>query len=189
MPKNIQLPTFILLLFVSVVAASRVAFGLGGSPMSTLSPIGAMALFGGAYFTEKWKGYLFPLLTLWISDVLLNRLVFFHEWQLFYDGSVWTYAAFAMMTFTGSLLKKINFRNVFAATLFITLIHWVVTDIGVWQSAYALYPKTGMGFVECLIAAIPYELNFLVGTLVYGTIMFGSAEYMIRRRSLQAQNA
>ena len=39
----------------------------------------AIALFGGAYFTKNTKAYFFPLITLWLGDIVLNKLVFYHE--------------------------------------------------------------------------------------------------------------
>ncbi|MOA27484.1 hypothetical protein D3C78_1483650 [compost metagenome] len=36
-----------------------------------------------------------------------------------------------------------------------------------------LYPLTLAGFGACLIAAIPFELKFLYGTVIYGAVMFG----------------
>lgn len=173
----------ILLLFMIVVAAVRILLHLQSniSPMANFTPIGAMALFGGAYFSSNKKAYLFPLLTLWLGDILLNRLVFYHEWRLFYEGFYWTYGAFALMVLTGQLLiKKVTIKNVIAASLIIVFIHWIVTDFGVWLEG-TLYPKTWAGWWACLTAAFPYERNFLAGTVLYGGLLFGSFEWMQNR--------
>lgn len=183
MLKNIQLKTGAVLAFIAGIAALRVGFSFAHSPLGNFTPIGAMALFGGAYFSDRWKAYILPLATLLISDLILNRFLYFQNWQFFYEGSGWTYAAFALMTLTGSLIRKINFSSFIGGVLVITLIHWIVTDIGVWQSSFNMYPKTFSGFVQCLVAAIPWELNFLAGSLIYGVIMFGSAEWM-KQKSL-----
>jgi hypothetical protein len=58
------------------------------------------------------------------------------------------------------------------STVVITLIHWVVADIGAMYIP-GLYPATLAGFWACLVAAVPFELKFLYGTMVYGTVMFG----------------
>src|SRR5215210_2225225 len=92
-------PRLIVLLFFMIsVAALRVIINAewGFAFLSNFTPVGAMALFGGAYFSSK-KAYLFPLLTLWISDIFLSRFVYGHEWQLFYAGFYWVYGAFALM--------------------------------------------------------------------------------------------
>lgn len=173
----------VLLLFIIAIAAWRViTFSLmpDNTAMSNFTPIGAMALFGGAYFTRV-RAYLFPIITLWLSDIFLNRLVYYGEWILFYDDFYWTYLAFALMVLVGSWMKPnqsvINFAG---SSMVIVFIHWIVTDIGVWLSG-TLYPMTLEGFWLCLVAAIPYELSFLAGTVGYGIFMFGLFEWTKRK--------
>jgi len=151
--------------------------------LSNFTPVGAMALFGGTYFTSK-KAYVFPLLTLWISDIFLGRFVYGNEWQLFYGGFYWIYGAFALMVIAGKLLlKNVSVKNILLAAVVITFIHWIVSDTGVWLAS-SRYPKTLEGFWACLMAAIPFERNFLAGTLLYSAIMFGSFEWMKSRYQL-----
>lgn len=173
-----QIKPIYLLGFIGIVALSRVWMTTTGhaSIFSNFSPIGAMALFGGAYFS-RIKAFAFPLLALWIGDILMNKLVFYGEWRLFYDGFFWTYGAFALMVVVGKyFMQQKTALNLLGASLIIVLIHWVVTDFGVWMSGFT-YPKTFGGWIACMIAAIPYERNLLLGTLIYGAIMFGSVEW------------
>lgn len=171
--------TIVLLLFMMAVALLRVVLNpeWGFAYLSNFTPVGAMAIFGGAYFTSK-KAYLFPLLTLWMSDILLSRFVYGHEWKLFYGGFYWIYIAFILMVIAGKiLLKNVSVKNILVAALVITFIHWIISDTGVWLAG-TRYPKTIAGFWACLTAAIPFERNFLSGTLLYSAIMFGSFEWM-----------
>ena len=147
------------------------------SAMSNFTPLGAMALFGGAYFSRA-KGFAFPLVTLWLSDIFLNRLVFYGEWVLFYEDFAWTYGAFALMVLVGRWVKPNQAIGRFiGSSLLIVLIHWIVTDIGVWLGS-TTYPQTIEGLWACLLAAIPYERNLLVGTLLYGSILFSVFEWL-----------
>lgn len=176
--KPDQINPLLLVLFISIVAISRVIMTANGhlSTFANFSPIGAMALFGGAYF-KNWKAFLFPLLALWLSDILLNKLVYYGEWRFFYDGFFWTYGAFALMVVVGKvLLQNRTVTNFIGASLVVVFIHWIVTDFGVWLTGL-IYPKTWAGWRACLVAAIPFERNLLLGTLVYGFIMFGSVEW------------
>lgn len=178
--KTFNPRTIVILVFMLAVATIRVWLNTksGFSLLTNFTPVGAMALFGGAYFNKSWKSFLFPLLTLWISDIVLSRFVYYHEWRLFYGGFYWTYGAFAMMVITGKfLLKNISVKNILLSALTVTFIHWIVTDFGVWLSS-AMYPKTISGWWACLAAAIPFERNFLSGTLLYAAIMFGAFEWM-----------
>lgn len=181
-----------ILLFILVTAAWRVLVSTGvefsASAMSTFTPIGAMALFGGAYLGRA-KGLAFPLLTLWLSDIVLNKLVFYGEWRLFYEDFAWTYGAFALMVVVGRWMKSNkSVARFLGSSLIIVFIHWIVTDIGVWLGS-TIYPQTLAGFWACLVAAIPYEQNFLAGTLIYGTILFGAFEWIkLRLPALQTSS-
>lgn len=150
------------------------------STLATFTSIGAMALFGGAYF-KGFQKYFFPLFTLWVSDVMLNRFLYFGEWVFFYEGSLWTYGAFALMVIVGNYLgKKVSILNFLGSALLITFIHWIVTDLGVFLGT-GMYPMTWSGWWMCLTAAIPFEQNFFTGTLLYGSVMFSVYQWMISR--------
>jgi hypothetical protein len=182
-----------LLIFMIVSAGAwRLLISGGHTPFSNFTPVGAMALFGGCYFSDKWKAYLFPLLTLWLSDVLLSFFVYYHEWRLFYPGFLWTYASFAGMVMLGTFIKKVQIKNVMIAGVSAALLHWVVSDFGVWMGGH-LYPKTWQGLVTCYVAAIPYIKNMLIGNLVFSAVLFGAFELAQKkfpglrvRRSLHA---
>src|ERR1700730_850163 len=124
--------TSILLLIMVVVASLRLLthFTTHLNPISNFTPLGAMALFGGAYFKGKMKPFLFPLLTLFISDVILSFTVYSSfRTGLLYAGWYWTYAAFGLMALAGKMLiKEVNMKSVLVSILAITLIHWLVSD-------------------------------------------------------------
>lgn len=141
--------------------------------LSNFTPVGAIALFGGAYFTDKWKAYLVPLLTLFISDIALNYL-YTSKLVLFYSGSFWLYLCFAIMVFIGSLIKKATVVSVLLAAMVSVAIHWLITDLP-WLYGN-LYPHTLAGYGQSLIAAIPFEKNMLFGDALFGLILFGGFE-------------
>ena len=64
-----------------------------------------------------------------------------------------------------------------ASTLVIVFIHWIVTDFGVWFKNPA-YTQDVAGFWACLEKAIPFEIRFLEGTLIYGALLFGAFEVL-----------
>ncbi|OLY94961.1 hypothetical protein SAMN05444008_111191 [Cnuella takakiae] len=180
-----------LFLFIALTGALRVLFNFSSelSPLTNFTPLGAMALFGGAYFSQRGKAVGFPLLTLLVSDIVLQQTVFSqYSSGLLYSGWYWVYGAFALMAITGRLLiKKVSASSVLLSAFVCTLIHWIVTDFGVWLGS-SIYPQTAAGFGACLVAAIPFELNFIAGTLVYSGIMFGAFEWL-QQRNKQLQVA
>lgn len=172
--------TIVLLAFMVAVAVIRIIFSLEPtmSPIATFTPLGAMAIFGGAYFQKNFKAYLFPLLTLWMGDIILNRLVYYAEWRFFYDGWYFTYGAYALMVFVGQrMIKKASVKNIVFAGFVATLIHWIGTSPSCFFIPNGMYPNTWNGYLTSLVAAIPYERNFLIGTLAYGGLLFGLFEW------------
>src|SRR5689334_22653390 len=126
--------TAVLLLFIVVVAALRLAAFSGWGPLTVFTPIGAMALFGGSYFRGYVKPLAFPLLTLFISDVILSFTILSQSpfrSGLLYVGWFWTYAAFALIAIAGKLIiKEVTIKNIAIATVVATLIHWLISDVG-----------------------------------------------------------
>jgi hypothetical protein len=59
--------------------------------MPNFTPIGAMALFGGAYLKNKNHAFLIPILSLWISDLIINNFIF-----SYYNDFTWFYPGFFM---------------------------------------------------------------------------------------------
>lgn len=169
----------LLLIFITAIAAVRVIinFDTQISPLANFSPVGAMALFGSAYFNKRWKAFSFPLLMLFLSDFILQQTVFkAYGNGILYGGWYWVYGAFALMTIAGRwLLKKITIKNFILSVFVCVFIHWIVSDIGVWYGS-RIFLQNLAGYISCLAVAIPYELRFLTGTLVYGIILFGSFE-------------
>lgn len=187
MKKLINPRNGILTLMILLGGAWRLFISNGSSPLANFTPIGAMALFGGCYFADKGKAFIVPLLTLWVSDILLNYFVYFHEWKFFYDGFLWTYGSFALMVIIGTYIKKTTIKSVVLASVSAALTHYVISDFGVWLGG-GLYPKNTQGFIACYVAAIPYLKNMLIGNLVFGGVLFGTFELLQNKFSLLQLN-
>jgi hypothetical protein len=158
-----------------IVAAAAFRFVSYKYPyvLSNFTPVGAIALFGGAYFTDKWKAFLVPLVTLFISDILLNYL-YTSKLEFFYSGATWVYLCFAIIVFIGTLIKKASVVNVLLGAIGAVAIHWLIMDLP-WLYG-TLYPHTLGGYGQSLVAAIPFEKNMLFGDLLFGLILFGGFE-------------
>jgi len=179
--------TRLLLVFIAAIAAIRVVLNFNDeiSPLANFSPVGAMAIFGGAYFNRQWKAFVFPLLMLFLSDLVLQQTVFkAHGNGILYGGWYWVYGAFVLMTFAARwLLRELTIKSFILSVLVCVFIHWIITDIGIWDGSH-IFPQNLRGYIECLITAIPYEWRFLAGTLVYGIILFGLFEWIRQRYPL-----
>ena len=172
--KNLNIRNWVLFFMMIAAVATRFIYLGEQSIMSNFTPIGAIALFGGTYYTNRYKAYLVPLLILFVSDIFITHS-YTGEWSLFYGGFAWVYICFAAMVFIGSLIKKVNVGSVLLASLAGVALHWLVTDIEPWLAG-TLYSKGIEGYFQSLIAAIPFERNLLFGNLVFGAILYGGFE-------------
>jgi hypothetical protein len=171
--QKINTRTIVLILMIVAAAAMRLLSYKFPYILSNFTPVGAIALFGGAYFTDKWKAYLVVLLTLFASDILINYL-YTSKWIFWYGGSFWVYLTFAIMVFIGSLIKKANVANVALASLVSVAAHWLIIDMP-WLYG-TLYPHNLTGYGQSLVAAIPFERNMVLGDILFCTILFGGFE-------------
>ena len=172
--EKINIRNSVLILMIILAAAGRFIHLDNQNVWANFTPVGAVSLFGGAYFTDKKKAFLVPLVTLFLSDLLINYL-YYHHFVWFYSSSIWVYISFAAMVYIGTLLPKINVINVVLASLGSVIIHWLLTDINPWLYGN-LYDKSSMGYFQSLYAAIPFERSLLMGNLIYGFVLFGGFE-------------
>lgn len=156
---------------------------------SNFSPLVAVALFGGAYYSKKLTSYLIPLLSIWLSDVVLNY-AFYQNFVPFYNGALFTYAAVGLVVLFGTVLvKKVKASNVLLASLISSVVFFLVSNFGVWAST-AMYTKDLAGLTTCYIAGLPFFQNSVIGDLVYSAAIFGLFELAQRKvASLQLQRA
>lgn len=144
------------------------------------APIGAMALFGAAYFSKKYIALIIPIIAMWLSDMVLNNVVYgqyFDHFVWFYQGFYWTYGSFVLISLIGFLLlKKVKVQTVLVGSLSSSILFFLVSNFGVWLSGN-MYPKDLNGLMTCYTAAIPFFKNTLMGDLVYCGILFGSFEF------------
>jgi len=183
--KKIDPRFAVLVLFMIAVAAMRIPNAAELTPWSNFTPIGAMGLFGGAYFTKKWKAFAFPLLTLFASDLIINVFVYDGKYGIMYGSWYWVYGGFCVIVLFGTwLLKKVSVKNIVLTGVAATLAYWSIVDFGVFLfgcTDITTGQKMDHSFsslLKCYAQGAPYMKNFLIGTLVYSGIMFGAFEWM-----------
>jgi hypothetical protein len=147
------------------------------------TPLGAMALFGAAYFGNRLLAFIIPLTAMWLSDLVINntnilinhtQVVNSHSgFEWFGGGFYWMYGSFALITIVGFLLlKKPNVLRVGTAGIFASLIFFLITNFAVWLGS-TVYPQNISGLLGCYAAGIPFFGNTLAGDLFYCATLFG----------------
>jgi hypothetical protein len=182
-PRLVMLATMILAAgLFRLLTASSVQ-----TPLANFTPIGAMAFFGGCYFTDRWKAYLVPLLTLWLTDIVLNRYLYFDSWVFFYSGFGWVYLSFILMVLVGQAIKKVSIKSVILSAVGAALLHWLISDFGVWLgggidiTTGLAYTRDWQGLLKCYYLALPFMKNMLLSNLIFSALFFGVFEFLQKR--------
>ena len=148
-------------IFVAILVAA--ALRLVPHPPN-FTPIGAMALFSGAYLGRKGViAFAAPLGALLLSDLVLG----------FYRGMPTVYFSVALVVIIGWMsLQRVSPLRIGAAAIASSVLFFVVTNFGMWLSS-GFYPRTLAGLQACYVAAIPFFQNTVAGDLFYATLLFG----------------
>jgi hypothetical protein len=141
------------------------------------TPIGAMALFGGAYLGRRWLAFAAPLAAMLLSDALIG----------FHSGMPFVYASVALIVLIGGIgLARKSVLRIGAAALASSVLFFLVSNFGTWAVS-GMYPMTLAGLGACYVAAIPFFQNTVAGDLFYSGLLFGG--FALLERALPAVRA
>src|SRR5947209_10697567 len=130
----------VLLGLVLVAAASRLV-----PHPPNLTPIAAMALFGGAYFPDKRAAYLVPLAAMFLSDLVLGL----------HRGWPVVYGSFMLIVCIGFWLRwRRTALRVACAAAASSLLFFVVTNFDVWARG-SLYLKMSEELLADDVTVVP----------------------------------
>lgn len=149
------------------------------------APVGALALFGGAYLGRKYAT-LVTLLILLVSDYLL---LYIHPFSsqfltvghiypltaLIHSTTLYVYGSFLLSIGIGMWLKKhMSVQNVMLSSLVSSVLFFLITNFGVW--AAGAYDRSLWGLWESYIMGLPFFRATVFGDLFYNGLFFGSYE-------------
>ena len=179
MKRQIDLNIFAIIGIIFIAAISR----LWLYAVPNVSPVTAIALFGGAYFANKRWAYLIPLAAMWVTDLLLNNIIYAPYFEGFvWGGSLWVYGGLILIIFMASrLLHKIDVGRVIGVSLCASLLFFFITNFGSWISGFQPYPKTFGGLLLAYEAGLPFLRYSFLGDLAFTGVLFGAYELMRRR--------
>ena len=150
---------FIIITFIVIAAVIRLF-----PHIPNVTPITAMALFSGVYFTDKKYAFIIPILAMFLSDLFLGFSLI----------SLFVYAAFILVGYIGIASKKMNVKTI----LISSISFFIITNFGVWLIGY---PKTMNGLLECYTLAIPFFRNSLIGDFFYAGVMYYAFQFVSDR--------
>lgn len=149
-------------LLSALLSAAVVARWLPHPPNFT--PIGALALFGGACYADRRYAFALPLLALFLSDLLIGLHILIPV----------VYSSFALNVLLGRWLRHHwGIINLASVTVAGSLQFFFTTNFACWIIGY---PHTLEGLINCYVRAIPFFRNTLLGDLTFVVVLFGSVK-------------
>ena len=164
------------LLLVFLVVVYRVITGLlihsGTSWLSNFTPLAAIALCSAAYLPNKYK-FSVPLLTLFISDVIINL---FYAAPLFDPQILVRYVALVVVGFIGFFLRnRASLKTLLPASIATSVLFYGITNTFSWLSDPG-YSRNFAGLIQSLTVGLPqygatptwmFFRNSLVSDLIF----------------------
>jgi hypothetical protein len=175
--KKIFTPSFFTITaLIAVVALARFI------PIPNFTPIAAIALFGGAYFSRKSIAFLIPLAALVITNFFLPVFDWFTTFAVYFS--------FILAGVIGLWIgRKVSVSRVIGGALMSSVLFFVITNFAawLWLGSIGFYPITMSGLMLCYGAGIPFFHYEVLGTLVYSGVLFGAFEFAKRRFAVLVQ--
>lgn len=135
--------------------------------------IGAVALVGGFWSKGRPAAMLVPLALLFVSDLVLNNLIYGSVSGSFtwgYPGMMWVYAGHIAMVLWGQKARQMHGLIGAGHAVMANLVFFALSNVGFWYGNPAL-PQTGAGLFMAYVEAIPFFVSATASTLVYGALL------------------
>ncbi|MEO8148672.1 MAG: DUF6580 family putative transport protein [Bacteroidia bacterium] len=154
--------------------------------MANFTPVGAIALFGGAFITNKKYAILLPLSVMFISDIIL-QITGQHGFHMLMP---WVYGSFVLITLLGRFVQKLQrgYSSVvltMVAPLFSSIIFFFISNFGVWVNGDV---HTGLSLAQCYIDGIPFYKGTVLGDVFFTMLLFTSFSIIKWRYPMVAVN-
>lgn len=140
------------------------------------TPVIALALFSGAKFQDKKWSVIIPVVSLFISDIILSYL---NNFDLFHNTILFTYGSILLVILLGRSLntERLNIAKTAVFTLLSSLLFFVISNMGVWLFSN-MYTLNLSGLTKCFVLAIPFLQKSIAGDLFFAVVLFGIYELL-----------
>ena len=151
----------LLILFILILACAL--YRVWDSRPMGFAPQIAMALFAGSISKDKRFAFLFPILSLFISDLLYQFLYTQGLTTIkgFYSGQWQNYLLIASITIIGFFINKAKIGQIFIGSLagavyFFLVSNFMVWIGGGWDINNQPYARSFDGLMLCFSEALPF---------------------------------
>ena len=181
----------LLILFILILACAL--YRVWDTRPMGFAPQIAMALFAGSISKDKRFAFLFPILSLFISDLIYQILYIqgLSTIKGFYSGQWQNYLLIASITIIGFFINKNKIGQIFIGSLagavyFFLISNFMVWIGGGWDINNQPYPRSFSGLMLCYSEALPFFKWSVLSTLLFNGIFFGSF-YLLGKSALKKE--
>ncbi len=168
MKFNLRIILFTALLVI-IATISKILFA-SKIEWSGFSPIIAISLFSGMIVKDKGKSFLYPLIALLLSDVIIEVLYRTGNFafQGLYSYQWLNYGFLLFSVLIGWILKGKNYARIFSGALAAPTVFFLISNLTVWlgHGGYGR-PGTFEGLLECYGDGLPFYKHSIAATLIY----------------------
>jgi hypothetical protein len=127
-----------------------------------VSPVAAMALFGGACLSDKRIAFIVPLAAMLLSDAIIG----FHSTMLY------VYGGFVFTVLMGIYMRNaISLGSVLFGSLLSSVFFFLLSNFGVWVNGN--FAGGYAGLVNTYVLGVPFFRNTVFGDLFFNAVLFG----------------
>jgi uncharacterized protein DUF6580 len=173
-------------MIAAAVAVRLLIYFVPGVLPYNFTPVEAIALFGGAYFSDRRLAFLVPLGAMALADAVILGTLSQEMAGYWYRSAPIVYACIAVTVLGGFGLRgRVGFARVAGFSFASAVFFFLATNFAVWALADSGGSEAcTRGLLPCYVAALPFFNGTLAGTLAWSAILFGGFELLRRRWDL-----
>ena len=152
-------------ILISVLIVITALSNIFLSNIPNFSPIAAVALFSGFYFSNKKLALVIPISCMLISDLIIG----FHSllWAV--------YLSFSLIVVLGFFMKTTSPKKVMLNSIWSSILFFLITNFAVWATG-TYYSKDLSGLTLCFTMGLPFFKYTLLSSIIFSTVLFGGFE-------------
>ncbi len=154
----------VLTVFVKFICAPQIN-------LSGFTTVIAVALFAGITTKDKTKAFILPLVTLFLSDVLIQVLYALNLFPYagFYGGQITNYILLVLITLLGIGFRNYKTAGIFASAIIAPTVFFLLSNFLVWKMGAASmgYNTDISGLWQSYSFGLPFYRNSLISTIIF----------------------
>lgn len=140
------------------------------------APQFAMAIFAGSVIKSRKWAFALPVFSMLFSDIVMQVLHYYNPSMMpgFYSGQLLNYILIASLTVIGFFINRKKAVEIGAGILAAPTVYFLLSNFFVWAGNGGWHHgKTLAGMVQCYADGLPFYKMHLLGTAVWGVVLFG----------------